>query len=202
MRCTRASPWQTGQTVRFLPRAAAARAGDVELHAAALLRDLALAVTLGTLARLLDVALAVTVAADLQARNAQLQLGAADRLPERRRSPGIRGRCQVRPVAPLRRVHRHRRRCWRRCRGNHRRAARRPAAPAPSEKSLKSKPLKSKGTSCVWVCELPPAPAPGPAPPNPPAPKPHRAHKPRLPPDRCCPSRSRAGRRSCASWDR
>ena len=65
-----------------LAAAAAARTRHVELHAAALLRDLALAVALRTFARLLDVTLAVTVAANFQARNVELQLGAVDGLPE------------------------------------------------------------------------------------------------------------------------
>src|SRR5271165_5892262 len=65
-----------------LAAAAAARTGNVELHTAALLRDVSLAVALRTFAGLLDKALPATMSADLEARNVKLQLGALDRLPE------------------------------------------------------------------------------------------------------------------------
>src|SRR5664280_2462907 len=65
-----------------LAAAAAARAHHVELHAAALLRDLSFAVALGTLAWALKEALAVAVGADFAAWNGELHLRALDRLPE------------------------------------------------------------------------------------------------------------------------
>src|ERR1035438_6003269 len=65
-----------------LAAAAAARAHHVELHAAALLRDLSLAVALGTLAWALKEALAVAAGADFAAWNGELHLRALDRLPE------------------------------------------------------------------------------------------------------------------------
>src|ERR1035441_7157665 len=65
-----------------LAAAAAAWAYDVELHAAALLRDLSLAVALGTLAGALKEALAMAAGADFAAWNGELHLRALDRLPE------------------------------------------------------------------------------------------------------------------------
>src|SRR5581483_7799157 len=65
-----------------LTRAAAARARHVELHASALLRDLAGAVALRTRPRLFEKSDAVAVRTCVLARDAEAQHGAADRLPE------------------------------------------------------------------------------------------------------------------------
>ena len=65
-----------------LPRAAAARAGDVELHSAAGLRDVAAAVALRAGCGRAHHAAAVAVGAGIQARDVQAHHRAADRVPE------------------------------------------------------------------------------------------------------------------------
>ncbi len=65
-----------------LATASATRASHVELHAAALLRNLSLAIALWTDARAFDVALPVTVPADFQVRDVELHHRALDGLPE------------------------------------------------------------------------------------------------------------------------
>ena len=149
LRSTRPSPWQTGQTVRFLPLPP--QRGQVTLNFMLPLFCVIcpFAVALRTFAGLFDEALAVAIAADLEPRDVELQLGALDRLPEAdvhlvfQIGAGLADAASASTPPPRPKM------LEKMSRNPPPVPARRPAAPAPSAKSLKSKPLKSKGTS--WV---------------------------------------------------
>ena len=147
VRVTMPSPWQVGQSFEIWPRAVAARAGDVELHAAAHLRHLARAVALGTLCAASDVRLAMAGGAGLLAIDLDARLAAADGGPEVDRGLILEVGAGLRASRTLLRMLRAGKNAGKNISEAARAAA--PEAllscPGPPEKSEKSKPPKSMG---------------------------------------------------------
>ena len=147
VRSTRPSPWQTLHTVRFLPLPPQRGHGMLNFMLPLFCVICPLPLHSRTDAGTLDVALPMTVPADLQMRDAELHHRAPDRVPKA--NVHLVFEVAARLGALLHRLAASAAEDAGEDVAESAATGPAAAAPAPSEKSLKSKPLKSKGTSCV-----------------------------------------------------